>query len=145
MNDPGLATRLAALHGKCFEAAWDRQAFSTLLSGPGVHAIVKHEPGAGDMAFGVVRVVVDEAEILTLGVIPTKRGGGYGRAMLDALADHARANGAKRLILEVAENNITAINLYSTAGFISIGRRNDYYKLADQRISAVILEKPLFK
>ena len=48
---------------------------------------------------------------------------------------------AQKIILEVNENNIEAINFYQKHKFIEINRRPKYYKTGD----AIIMEKVLWK
>ena len=122
---PADAPRLAALHAEAFDAPWDAAAFATLLDQPGVFAI------GNDDGFILCRIVVDEAEILTLAVRPAARRGGVGRRLTEAAADLAATGGAETLFLEVAEDNPAAIALYLAAGFEATGRRRGYYARPD--------------
>lgn len=143
MNTAPSARQLAALHGLCFEMAWDEAAFISLMAGSGVQAIIIDGPDNKVAGFGVIRIVLDEAEIITLGVVPARRGYGLGLALLNVLIETSRKSSVDRLFLEVAENNNAALRLYSTAGFAQIGRRIDYYEAEKERVSALILEKRL--
>jgi len=122
---PADAPRLAALHAEAFDAAWDAAAFETLLGQPGVFAI-----GNVD-GFILCRIVVDEAEVLTLAVRPAARRGGQGRRLTETAAGLAAQGGAETLFLEVAEDNPAAIALYLSAGFTATGRRRGYYARPD--------------
>ena len=86
------------------------------------------------------RLVGDECEIIEIAVAKDHRGAGIAGAMLAALISYLRTVGAKRLILEVAEDNQPALGLYHKHGFIEVGRRDGYYK---QKITAIILELAL--
>jgi ribosomal-protein-alanine N-acetyltransferase len=79
------------------------------------------------LGWGGVRVVVDECEILTVGVVPGARRQGTGTALLTALLDHARERGAMQAFLDVRVDNTDAQRIYERAGFIAIGRRRGYY------------------
>jgi ribosomal-protein-alanine N-acetyltransferase len=118
------AAALAALHAAAFPPAeaWSAEAIARLLEMPGAFAL--HLPGRG---FLLARVAAEEAEILTLAVLPGARRQGVGRALLVAAMAAAAAAGAKRLLLEVAEANVAARGLYASAGFVPVGRRRDYY------------------
>ena len=48
-------------------------------------------------------------------------GTGMGRALIDALLDHAREAGLELLVLTVTEGNSVATNFYEAAGFRSFG------------------------
>ncbi|VXB92782.1 ribosomal protein S18-alanine N-acetyltransferase [Brevundimonas sp. G8] len=129
---------LAALHAQAFAAPWSAREFADLLSQPGVLAI--QEPDG----FILIRVVLDEAEILTLAVIPTARRLGLGRRLVEEGAVVATQAGAARLFLEVAEDNTPARALYDRAGFRQIGRRKAYYTQADgSRTDAVVMSRDL--
>lgn len=112
---------LAVLHGTSFDRAWTEAAFADLLSQPGVTAITAPD------GFILIRVVADEAEILTLAVRPQARGRGQGAQLTRKAAAAAAAAGARRLFLEVAEDNIAARALYDRVGFAAVGRRPRYY------------------
>ncbi len=119
--------RLAAIHAEAFAAAWDRATLSELLASPGVFAV------AEEGGFILIRVVVDEAEILTLAVRPSARRAGLGARLVEAAVVRAAALGAERMFLEVAEGNAAARALYARSGFVEMGRRRGYYSHADGR------------
>ena len=52
-----------------------------------------------------------------MAILGEHRGRGGGRALLEALAESARAAGVERLVLEVWPENERAIGLYAAAGF----------------------------
>ena len=54
-----------------------------------------------------------------LAVAPKFRGRGIGKALLDAVADHARQAGCCKVTLEVRADNVKALELYRRAGFES--------------------------
>ena len=66
---------LAGLHALAFSAtrAWTAQEFSDLLDHPGVVLV------DNDASFVLLRVVADEAEVLTLATDPAKRRQGLAR------------------------------------------------------------------
>jgi ribosomal-protein-alanine N-acetyltransferase len=113
--------RLAALHKTSFPDPWDASAIEKLLAGPGVFAFFTLD------GFVLARVAGGEAEILTLAVAPPARGQGLGRALLQAAATHAAADGAENIFLEVGADNPAALALYASLGFARVGRRRAYY------------------
>ena len=123
--EPATAKRLADLHAQAFDAPWSVEAFADLLDQAGVFAM------ATDNGFILIRVVADEAEILTLAVRPHDRQRGLGRALVEHGAVEATRRGAVRLFLEVAEDNAAARALYARTGFVEAGRRVGYYARAD--------------
>ena len=115
---------LAAIHATAFPPgeAWSAAMFAAQLGLPGVFALVCQDGGVL-----VTRVAADEAEILTLAVIPPARRGGLGRALVQQAAAQARDAGAARLFLEVGSANAAARALYERCGFRPVGLRRRYY------------------
>jgi ribosomal-protein-alanine N-acetyltransferase len=118
------APALAALHEAAFPPAeaWGPDAIRLMLEMPGAFGL--HRPGEG---FVLARVAAEEAEILTLAVIPAARRRGAGGALLGAAMAGAAARGAGAMFLEVSERNAPARALYAAAGFAEVGRRRRYY------------------
>ena len=114
---------LAAIHATAFPAAerWDGGAIATLLATPGCFALL----AAGGMA--MARIAGDEAELLTLAVLPAARGAGVGGSLLAAVLAEAARQGAATVLLEVAPSNGAARALYKRAGFGEVGLRRRYY------------------
>jgi ribosomal-protein-alanine N-acetyltransferase len=99
--------------------------------------------GGEPAGFALSRVILDESELLLLGVRPQFRRRGIGRALLSHWMESARARGAVRVHLEVRDGN-GALDLYLQAGFTRIGRRGGYYRGADGRLhDALTLARPL--
>ena len=125
---------LAVLHAEAFDTPWDAASLSALLDSPGVFAVEQPD------GFILIRVVADEAEILTLAVRPAARRSGLGGRLVEAAVIRAAALGAERMFLEVAEDTVAARALYARAGFVEAGRRRGYYARSDgSREDALIL------
>jgi len=52
-------------------------------------------------------------------VVPDLRGGGLGRALLEAAMETARGEGAEQMELGTSEDDVAARKLYESAGFIN--------------------------
>ena len=131
---------LAALHQRAFadSRGWSPDEFASLLAQTGVHMI-------GDKrSFILLRIVLEEAEILTLATDPAHRRQGLAAQTLRAAERKAAQRGTGSLFLEVAENNAPALALYQKAGFQQVGERHDYYKSSSgQAVAALILRKAI--
>lgn len=115
------APALATLHKTAFPSdPWDAQSFVTLLSQPGMLALIDERGG-----FILLRMVVDEAEIITIGVTTPRLG--LGRALAQAALTHAARNHITKIHLEVAAGNTAARALYAALGFTQTGTRRAYY------------------
>lgn len=138
---------LAALHAPCFGSeAWDEGAFVRLLGAAGVAGLIADAGTAAaplPAGFVLVRTVADEAEILTIAVLPEFRGQGIGRLLVERASDLAASAGARSLFLEVAEDNRAARALYRAAGFVIAGHRRGYYRRAGRAVDALVLQRPL--
>lgn len=88
----------------------------------------------------LLRLIGDEAEILTLFVTPDKRRQGYAQALLQEALDFASKQGIRHIYLEVAQDNHGARALYGKMGFGLAGRRKSYYQRKDgSRVDALNL------
>jgi [ribosomal protein S18]-alanine N-acetyltransferase len=118
---PPYAPVLAALHAQVFpDEPWSAESFSTLLAQPGMVGLLDERGG-----FLVLRLVLDEAEILTLGV--TRKREGIATALLKAAIETLRRHDIATLHLEVAAPNVAARALYEKEGFTQSGLRRGYY------------------
>lgn len=94
-------------------------------------AVFDHDANPG-YAAGAWRVQAapDEAYVLHLFAIhPLVRGLGVGRRMVQVMAEHARAHGAKAVRIDVIEGNAPAEAFFSKLGFVRIGPMSMTYDL----------------
>lgn len=137
--DAARADVLAALHAACLEEAWPAADIDTLLRQPGVFAALAAD--AVPVGFMLWRVAADEAEILSLGVLPAARRHGIATALLEAAVVSLLAAGVASLFLEVAADNRAALAFYRSHGFGEVGRRSRYYRRANgQDADALVLK-----
>ena len=124
---------VANLHKLCFpHKPWSADDFADLKKS-GCEII------ASQNGFIVYRPILDEAEIITIGVHPDARNTGIASAMLGIIEGELKKSGIKSIFLEVAENNIPARRLYESNGYKQIGIRTKYY----DGIDAIMMKKDL--
>ncbi|WP_210527993.1 GNAT family N-acetyltransferase [Rubellimicrobium arenae] len=131
---------LARLHAAAFseDRPWTEAEFAALLDLPGTLLL-----GDG-RAFLLGRVVLDEAEVLTIATDPAHRRQGLASAILATFESDAAARGARQAFLEVAEDNLPARALYDGRGYGRIGRRPAYYaRRTGPAVAALVLARPL--
>jgi ribosomal-protein-alanine N-acetyltransferase len=68
-----------------------------------------------------------EADVLTVGVIPTHRGKGIARQLMAMITDWAKQQGSIAMMLEVKVDNSDAIGLYESLGYSKLNVRKDYF------------------
>jgi ribosomal-protein-alanine N-acetyltransferase len=120
---------LAAIHAQCFADAWSRDAIAALLDTPGTLGLLIDDAG-----LILVRVAVDEAEILTICVVPAARKTGLGAKLLQTGSVVAEKAGAKTMFLEVNTRNKSGRALYASHGFEQVGQRKGYYAPDDDAL-----------
>ena len=89
--------------------------------------------------YAVLRPVLDEAELLSIGVAAGHQRKGLGRAMLLEMLDLSCERNMLRVFLEVRASNAAALALYRSSGFGEIGVRRDYYKNASGSEDAITM------
>ena len=88
-----------------------------------------------------VLIVADDAQVLTVGVVPAARRRGIAVRLLDGLLAEARSRGALEAFLEVRVDNAAARELYAREGFAEIAVRRGYYD--NGRVDAVVMRRAL--
>ena len=128
---------LAAIHATAFSAgdAWSRDVFDLQLAMPNVFGLIHRDGG-----LILMRQAADEADVLTLAVVPAARRGGIANALLLEAIDAAARRGVRTVFLEVSTANSAARALYTKTGFSRVGLRRLYY--AD-RSDALVLRLDL--
>lgn len=79
------------------------------------------------VGFAMFRVVLDEAELLLIGVVEEARRRGLAWSVWTESARRLTREGVLKVFLEVRESNAAARGFYARAGFLEMGRRRGYY------------------
>ena len=131
---------LAALYARAAPGAsgWSAANFKGVLDSPGAFLCTQTH------AFALGRVAADEAELILIATDPRHRRQGQATECMEAFEARAKALGATRAFLEVAESNAPARTLYARCGYAEIGRRKGYYARNDgTREDAILLAHDL--
>ena len=138
---PMLAVDLPAvteLDRLCFSQPWSQNAYQAELANLGARCWVA-QADEQIAAVLVIWLVLDEAQIATIGVHPAFRRQGVGRLLMEAAMQAAYAEGARTYHLEVRAGNAAAQKLYQEFGFEVVGRRPRYYR--DNGEDALLMTK----
>ena len=124
--------RLARVHADCFDDPWSAGMVTRVLDTADAFGLAARIGEDGALAgFALGRLVINECELLSLGVAPDARQRGLGAALLDAAMARAVALNARGFFLEVGEFNDPARRLYDSRGLVPIGRRRAYYEFGN--------------
>ena len=138
------AKDLARIHGQSFYRGWPTSDFQSFLEDRNTPAYIACDAKRRIAGFALIRTVADEAELLTIAVEPRWRGKGVGRALMGAAFADLMMSPARRMFLEVDEQNHAAIRLYEKLGFSTISSRKGYYPRADgSAATALVMARDL--
>ena len=130
--------QVAALEKACFSLPWSEKSLRSELDNPLSFWLVMLD---GESVAGYVgsQTVLGESDMMNLAVAEPYRRQGIGEALVLALVEGLRERGSHCLTLEVRASNAPAKGLYEKLGFVSVGRRPNYY--SDPREDGEILRK----
>ena len=86
-------------------------------------------------------ITADCADIIAIGTHRDWQRRGFGRLMLEHLIGVTEQQHVEKIVLEVAADNMPAIQLYDSCGFVETGCRKNYYKRGEARCDAVIMAR----
>jgi ribosomal-protein-alanine N-acetyltransferase len=128
---------VAGAEGRIHAFPWTRGNFAdSLAAGHGAWLALEDGRFTG---YAVMMQIVDEAHLLNISVLPELQRSGRGSALLLTLFDMARAQGARRMLLEVRPGNLSGQGFYRRHGYVEIGRRHDYYPAPEGREDAIVM------
>ncbi|ABA49671.1 ribosomal-protein-alanine acetyltransferase [Burkholderia pseudomallei 1710b] len=128
-----------------YEFPWSRGNFEDSLRNGYFGVCMRHVTGVL-VGYCVLMPVVDEMHLLNLCVAPVAQRSGVGLALLREAVRIARAERLDGVLLEVRPSNPRAIRLYERFGFVSVGRRRNYYPAKHRsREDAIVMRLALTK
>lgn len=131
---------MAATHAAAFTQSrpWSETEFVELLDSRLTFVV-------GDArCFALGRVIVDEAELLTIATHPDQQRRGLGRLVMAEWQSQAAQRGAVTAFLEVAADNQAARHLYANCGYSIFGNRPGYYNRQNgPAVDAVVMQRAL--
>lgn len=128
LSSPEDLDGVLALEEASFNNPTTREWYEGELKRPDVCFIyVMRTPEHRVAGFCAFWLVVEQAHINNLAVLPELRGHGLGTQLLEAIIEEAAHLGAELLTLEVRESNTPALRLYARSGFERVDVRKNYY------------------
>lgn len=129
---------LADLHQANFAYPWSQNDIAALMSDS--HIITMAAYLKKPVGFLMMRFGGGEAEILTIAVDKKHQSKGIATKLLQEIWGKLALQKVEEVFLEVAENNVPAIMLYTKLGFKQVGTRKSYYGMG---LNALILKRSL--
>src|SRR5438552_873244 len=117
---------VGAIERAVFSDPWSANDFTECVAS-GVPFLVAERQGVV-AGYVVAHSAADEGEILNLGVAPTHRHQGIGRALVERVLQDLAGLGVRTVYLEVRASNASARRLYESLGFGEVARRAHYYR-----------------
>lgn len=120
-----------------FTLPWSREAFynEMHLNKFAVYIVIEVEEKI--IGYCGAWIVIDEAHITNVAILPEYRGRKLGEALMEKMMSVARDMGARSMTLEVRVTNHIAQSLYRKLGFQDGGIRKNYY--SDNQEDALIM------
>ena len=107
---------------------WSASQYKDEFSSPTRHFVVAVDEAQSIIGYaGVFAPGGAEADVLTVGVVPSHRGKGIARQLMALITEWAKAQGSTAMMLEVKVDNAEAIGLYESLGYSKLNTRKDYF------------------
>jgi len=107
---------------------WSASQYKEEFSSPTRHFVVATDAAQNIIGYaGVFAPGQAEADVLTVGVIPSHRGKGIARQLMSMITNWASEQGSIAMMLEVKVDNSDAIGLYESLGYSKLNVRKDYF------------------
>jgi [ribosomal protein S18]-alanine N-acetyltransferase len=120
-----------------FATPWSREAFYNEIYNNKFAVYIVLEEDEKVIGYVGAWVVIDEAHVTNLAILPSYRGKKLGEALLRKMMTVAKDMGARSMTLEVRVTNNVAQSLYRKLGFQNGGIRKNYY--TDNQEDALVM------
>ncbi|GIN59616.1 ribosomal-protein-alanine acetyltransferase [Lederbergia ruris] len=129
--------QIVEIENRAFTVPWPAEAFyqDILTNRFALYLLLEYQ---GKVAgYCGVWIVIDEAHITNIALLPEYRGRKLGQTLLEKMMATAKEAGAKTMTLEVRVSNLPAKSLYKKLGFQEGGIRKRYY--TDNQEDALVM------
>ncbi len=125
--------QVSDIEKQCYKTPWSRHSFFYEAvenkCGRYIVALWQDECGLSEViGYAGMWILLDEAHITNVAVVPNWRGKRIAEMMLRYLLTLAMSEGVSAATLEVRPSNVSALKLYKRLGFVEMGRRKNYYE-----------------
>lgn len=128
---------VACIEELCFSIPWSAKSLELLTKDKNVGFVALCDGRV--VAYAGMITVLDEGQITNIATHPEYRRRGIARSLMHEIDRYAENNALSLLSLEVREQNIAAIALYSECGWKKAGVRKNFY--SSPRDNGVVMTK----
>ena len=121
---------------------WSRLEINNLIKKKGFYSSIFLEQKRIE-GFGIFFEVGNFLDLYSLFVSPLYRKRGIATTIIDYAVDHCQKKNLIKIVLEVNEKNLKALNFYTSKSFTKTGRRKNYYQLGENYFDAILMEKKI--
>lgn len=136
MNEEDIDQILEVEHAS-FATPWSREAFYNEIYNNKFAVYIVLEEDHKIIGYCGAWIVIDEAHVTNIAILPSYRGQKLGEALLRKMMEVAKDMGARSMTLEVRVTNQVAQSLYRKFGFQNGGIRKNYY--SDNQEDALVM------
>ncbi|TYS41006.1 ribosomal protein S18-alanine N-acetyltransferase [Bacillus infantis] len=129
--------QVLVIEHKSFTLPWSRDAFINEVTKNQFAVYLVLEDDDAVIGYCGAWIVVDEAHVTNIAVLPEYRGKKLGEALMKKMMEAAKELGAVTMTLEARVTNIAAQSLYRKLGFRNGGIRKNYY--TDNQEDAIVM------
>lgn len=119
--------QIMVVEHESFTVPWSKEAFYNELTKNEFALYTVLEVDDKLVGYCGVWIVIDEAHITNIAILPGLRGKRLGEALMRKVIEIVKERGARTMTLEVRVSNIVAQSLYRKFGFQAGGIRKGYY------------------
>lgn len=116
------------VENQAFSTPWSRSAFVEEVCNNDIAHYLVVIVDNKIIGYGGMWIIVDEAHVTNIAVLPKFHGRGIGALLLEHMITTAKALRATSMTLEVRPSNTPARKMYTRRGFKEHGLRPNYYK-----------------
>lgn len=129
--------QIMEIEHQSFTVPWSKEAFYNELSKNQFAKYLIIEADNKIVGYCGVWIVVDEAHVTNIAILPEYRGMKLGEALMGRMIEMAKEHGALMMTLEVRVSNTIAQSLYRKFGFQGGAIRKNYY--TDNQEDALVM------
>lgn len=133
-------SQIAAIEASLFHQPLDRDALLRFLAAKAFRGFVMlADDGETVLSYALFLNAGEDADLVSVATDPSFQRQGAAARLLNHAFVMLASESVHRIVLEVAVDNLGAIQLYHALGFVTMGRRTGYYSRPGGVVDALIM------